>query len=171
LALLSEVGYEKLTLEAVAARAGVGKPTIYRWWSGKPGLVADVLLTRLDPLASFPDTGHLKRDLEQQMGGVARAFSGPEGRWLSSLIVAAQADVETAERLRTCFLQPRREAAARVLRQAMERGEVRPNVDVEVLIDALYAPFYHRLLTGYSPLNEAFVQALLDTVLQGAVPR
>lgn len=167
--LLLEVGYDGLTLEAVASRAGVGRPTIYRRWNGKAALVADVLLNELDTNAPFSNKGDVRRTLAHQMRRVARSFSGTEGRWLTNLIVAAQCDGEVARLLRERFLLPRRANALDIIRMGMERGELRKDINPEVLVDALYAPFYHRLLMGHQPLDSRFVTTLLDVVLRGAL--
>jgi Tetracyclin repressor-like, C-terminal domain len=107
-------------------------------------------------------------DLRKQVHVAADIYRGRAGILLRELIALGQADSETSKLLRANFLEPRREAALRTLRRALDAGELRGDVDIEVLADALWGPIFHRLLVSYMPFERRFVDQLLDLVLAGA---
>ena len=165
--LLNEVGFMALTIEGVAARAEVGKPTIYRRWSTKAKLVMDAFLSAVAPEISFPDTGSVKEDFRQQIQKIVKVMNSPRGEVLATVIGSGQMDSELIAAFRENWLLPRRNDAKRVFKRGVERGELRSDVDPEVAIDALYSPLFYRLLLKYAPLNEAFVDELVDVAIKG----
>ena len=167
LELLEETGFAELTIEAVAARAGVGKTTIYRWWPTKAVLVADAFKSSVLPETRFPDTGSLREDLRTQMQRLAIIFRGPRGRILRSLIGGGQSDPELIAAFRSRWLLPRRIEAIEVVQRAIDRGELPSHLDPNMLLDALYGPLYFRMLVGHGPLSAAFVNHVCDAVMGG----
>jgi AcrR family transcriptional regulator len=156
-------------MDAVAERAGVSKATIYRWWPTKETLALDALFNEW--AAATPDTrdtGSLRGDLLALLRPWARlAGSRPYGRVIAGLITEAQTDPEFGALYRARFVEPRRSQAREVFRRAIGRGEIPAGTKVEVALDALYGPLYHRLLHGHAPLSDRFVRDVVDTVLDG----
>lgn len=165
--LLEELGYEKLTIEGIAARAGVGKTTIYRWWNGKGPLALEAFLQALTPQIAFPQAGPAIESLRAQIPLVAKAYRGKTGKVLREIIALGQSDEETRRLFVEGYLEPRRTAAKAVLLQGIEQGELREDLDLDVAVDALYGPIFHRMLSGHAPLNDQFVDRLIDAVIEG----
>lgn len=169
--LLREVGMAGFTIEGVAARAGASKMTIYKWWPSKGVLALEAYAAAVDGDFAVPDTGDLEADLTAQLTRFARALAGTSaGRVTAGLVGAAQTDPELADAFRRIYLLPRRAAGLAVLRAARTRGELRADVDLEVLSDQLWGACMYRLLMGHRPLTEGFVRALLDNLLAGVRP-
>lgn len=167
--MLNEVGFMDLTIEGVAARAEVGKPTIYRRWKTKAALAMDAFLEAVNPEVVFPDTGSVKEDFKEQMQKVVKLMNSPRGEVLANVIGCGQADEELIKAFRDNWLTPRREDAKRIWQRGVERGELREDIDVEVAIDALYSPLFYRLLLKHQPLTKNFVDRLVDAVMNGLI--
>jgi AcrR family transcriptional regulator len=165
--LMNQTGFNDLTIEAIAARAEVGKPTIYRRWSSKAHLVMDAFLAAINPELTFPDSGSVKEDIRLQMQQLVKVLLSPPGQIIAMLIGGGQTDTELIEAFRDNWLMPRRKVASEVFDKGVERGELRSDVDVEVAIDALYSPLFYRLLLRHAPLTEDFVDELADVVMKG----
>ncbi|HRW39190.1 MAG: TetR/AcrR family transcriptional regulator [Acidimicrobiales bacterium] len=167
--LLVEVGFTGLTVDAVAARAGVGKATIYRRWEGKEQLVLDALTaSRLHP--EVPDTGSLRSDLLAYYLPLTEADAQAGAiRLMPALAAQAALDEDLAERLRA-FVSDRRTPVAEVIERARARGEVDPAMDVELAIDLLTGPIMYRLYFSGSPVDPATVETLVDRVVRAIGP-
>lgn len=171
LKLLQENGFSEFTIEEVADRAAVGKATVYRWWPNKGALIADAFANSATPNLHFPDTGSIEKDMSQQMRQLIKVFSGPQGRIVSAILGAGQSDPELIEAFRERFLMPRRREAYATLRRGMVRGELRRDIDPNLLLDSLYGPIYMRFLIRHDRLSPDFVDRLSALVLSGARPR
>jgi AcrR family transcriptional regulator len=167
--LLLARGLSAVSMDAVAERAGVSKATIYRWWPTKETLALDALYTEWAAARPQPrDTGSLRGDLLSLLRPWARlAGSRPYGRVVAALLTEAQTDPVFAAEYRERFVEPRRQQARDIFRRAIERGEIPADTKVEVALDLLYGPLYHRLLHGHAPLNDRFVREVIDMVLDG----
>ncbi len=165
--MLNEVGFMDLTIEGVAARAEVGKPTIYRRWKTKSALAMDAFLEAVTPEIAFLDTGSVKEDFREQMQKIVQLMNSPRGEVLANVIGCGQADEELIAAFRDNWLTPRREDAKRIFQRGVKRGELRPGIDAEVAIDALYSPLFYRLLLKHQPLTNEFVDELVDVVIGG----
>ena len=165
--LMTESGFAGLTIEGIAERAGVGKTTIYRRWPDKANLVMDAFFTCANPKLAFPDTGTLREDLLRQMRALIREFNGPTGQTIASLMAGMQSDAALAEAFRQQWIEARRAESRAVVERSQARGELRADIEPDVLLDALHGPLYFRLLTQYAPLNAAFAERLVDLVLSG----
>jgi AcrR family transcriptional regulator len=170
--LLLARGLSAVSMDAVAERAGVSKATIYRWWPTKETLALDALYTEWAAAVPYPrDTGSLRGDLLSLLRPWVRlAGSRPYGRVVAALLTESQTDPVFAAEYRQRFVEPRRDQGREIFRRAIERGEVPPGTKVEVALDLLYGPIYHRLLHGHAPLNDRFVRDVVDTVLDGILP-
>jgi AcrR family transcriptional regulator len=170
--LLLDRGLGAVSMDAVAERAGVSKATIYRWWPTKEALALDALYTEWAAAQPYPrDTGSLLGDLLALLRPWARlATSRPYARVIAALLTQAQTDPAFAAEYRTRVVEPRREVAREIFRRAIERGEIPAGTNVEVALDLLYGPLYHRLLHGHAPLNDRFVREVVDMALSGIQP-
>ncbi|MBL8197113.1 MAG: TetR/AcrR family transcriptional regulator [Blastocatellia bacterium] len=163
--LLIEVGFSNVTIEGIAQRAGVGKTTIYRRWPNKASVVMDAFLAETAPQFPFPDTGSPLEDFRQQIKLVVKVLNGQGGRTIATLLGGCQTDKELAEAFRSRFLAVRRLESKNVLKKAMEQGKISSNIDVDLLLDVLYAPLYFRLLIGHAPLTDNMVDDLINLVM------
>jgi AcrR family transcriptional regulator len=165
--LLIEKGLNATTIEAIAARAGVSKVTIYKWWPTRGAVAVDAYFHRSAPTNTIEDTGDVARDLTTQLAKIITAFRGRPGTAMAELIGHAQEDPALAETLRSRWLKPRRDETAGVLQRAIDRGEIRPDVDIPALMDQLFAPIYYRLTMQHEPLNKDLAATLVENVLAG----
>ena len=170
LQLLGENGFSDLTIEDVAAHASVGKATVYRWWPNKAALIADAFASSTTRRLHFPDTGSVRTDMSQQMRQVVKVFRSRRGRIVSAILGGGQSDRDLIAAFRERFLWPRRREAYATLRRGIARGELRKDVDMDLLLDSLYGPIYMRFLIKHDKLTPDFVDQLCELVLRGARP-
>lgn len=168
-AMLDEKGLAGLTVEGIAALAGVGKPTIYRHWPNAHAVAMDAFLEAAEPAAAVGG-GSAIGALRLHLRAIAAAFSSASGRSTAAMIAAAQDDSELAKVFRNRFILRSREAGRAMLQRAVNEGSARADIDFEVALDLLYAPLFHRLLIGHGPLDDAFTDSLLDHALEGLSP-
>ncbi|MER7795234.1 TetR/AcrR family transcriptional regulator [Streptomyces sp. NPDC097640] len=165
LELLEEVGYAETSFSKVAARVGVHRPAIYRRWPSKQHLVTEAVGATLGQEPT-PDTGDLRADLITGITTLVDAFTGT---MVGQVLPALVADLAHHPRLREDFLasvfHPRRDSTARRLRTAADRGEIRPDFDLEFVLDALAAPVYYRTLFGHAPVSRDVAEQSVDLVL------
>jgi len=166
--LLNELGPAALTMEAVALRAGVGKPTVYRWW---PNRHAVAMAALMDDAPVPPTTARRARSalqaLEQQLLTVADTLASRAGRHVTVIIAAADPDTEVAKAFRHHFVLARRGEGRALLEQAVSQGELRAGLQLDVALDQIYGALFFRLLLGHAPVDAAFVRALLDQAVRG----
>ncbi len=166
LKLLRDSGFAEFSVEAVASDAGVGKATVYRWWPTKAALLVDAFSASADEELRFPDTGSVLEDMQSQMVHLVEIFLSPRGKIVANLIGAGQSDPELTRAFRERFLRPRREEAYGTLRRGIQRGELREDADLDLLLDSLYGPIYMRFLIGHRDLSVEFVKSLCASVLR-----
>jgi AcrR family transcriptional regulator len=169
--LLVEGGLHAATIEAIAARAGVSKVTIYKWWPTRGAVAIDSYFHRYGQTIHFEDTGDLTTDLVTQMRVLIGAFRGRAGAVMAELVGHAQADPNLAETLRSGWLKPRRDATTAVLQRAIDRGDIDAQIDIPAVLDQLYAPLYYRLIMAHEPRTDDLAETLVRTVLDGIRPR
>ena len=165
--LLDEIGFTNMSLEGIAARAGVGKATIYRRWSNKASVVMDAFLAATAKEIAFPNTRSAREDIRRQMRSVVKVLNGPRGRTIATLIGVVQSDNELAEAFRTRFVAVRRGEAKAVVQRGIANGEFKPDMDLESVLDCLYGPLYFRLLIGHEKASAKYADQLVDLVLRG----
>jgi AcrR family transcriptional regulator len=168
LKLLSENGFADFTIEGVAERAEVGKATVYRWWPDKGALIADAFASSITSRLHFPDTGSVYTDMSRQMRQLIKVFRSRRGRIVSAILAAGQSDKHLIAAFRDRFLWPRRREAYATLERGIRRGELRKNVDLDLVLDSLYGPIYMRFLIQHDRLTPDFVNRLCALVLNGA---
>lgn len=169
--LLSEGGPGAVTMEAVAARAGVGKPTVYRWWPDRHAVTMAALMSSESVDTTEGSRRSALSTLRAQLQTIAKRFATHTGRHIASMIAAAESDTELSKAFRNHFVLARRAEGKAWLEQAQKAGELRKNLDLEVALDMLYGPLFFRLLMGHAPLDEAFMDQVLDDALRGMKPR
>lgn len=169
--LCLEVGYQALTMEAVARRAGVGKQTIYRWWPSKGLLLFDALQAAVEDWGEFPDTGDLAADLFAQMSVLAEAMSSPKVQpVLVGLVDGSHHDPRLADRLLTEVVNRRQKATMDRLQNAIDRGELPSDTDIVLLLDQLYGPLFYRMLVTREPIGAGYVRRHVAALLNGFPP-
>jgi AcrR family transcriptional regulator len=170
--LIGSVGYDKMSIEAIAARAGVGKQTIYRWWPSKAAVVLDMWAPAVHPRIEFPDTGDLAADIKSQLKAVIDLGDDPIfGPSYRALVAESQHDMELAEQLLNRIIGPRIAACKGRLRIAQAAGQLRSDIDLELAVDLFYGGFYHRYLLRTAPLSADFADAIVDAALTGIRPK
>lgn len=164
------MGYDAVTMDGIAARAGVGKATVYRRWKRRETLVADAI-TRIVEQMTMPDTGSIEGDLLVMLRGNAMLYADPASRALLSGLVAAMArSAPIAEAVRSGFVATRHDALRRVVERAVARGELRKGADVDVALALLNgAPFYRFLIEG-DEVDDRLVRGVVRTVVRGLAP-
>jgi len=166
--LLVELGYRQLTIEGVAARAGVGKQTIYRWWPSRAALALEAYLAGSEAVPPPVDRGSLREDVRALIGWLIAVLAEPiGGRVVAGLIADLQHDPELAGRFHRDVVPARRRAMLVALERARDRGEIRPDADLELAVDALHGAVFYRLLLSGEPLDPDFAERLANQVLDG----
>jgi AcrR family transcriptional regulator len=166
--LLLAEGLHAMSMDEVARSAGVSKATIYRWWPSKERLAVDALATdwATTPAARVRQPEGLRGDLLARLSPWVRQLNSKRyARVVAGLVAEAHQSPEFAELYRENFVRPRRDATRELLVRARERGEIAADTDLEVTLDLLYGPIYHRLLHGHAPLTHRFVQQVIDNVV------
>ena len=170
--LLLDHGLHAVSMDAVAERAGVSKATIYRWWAKKEILALDMLFTEWSAVTPQQyESGLLRSDLIALLRAWARLSSGrPYGRVVAALLAQARTAPAFSAEYQRRILEPRRDQARMIFAHAVARGELSGETKIEVAIDLLYGPLYHRLLHGHAPLDDQFVDDIVDMALRGLQP-
>ena len=163
---LTERGYAQLSIEGIAARAGAGKQTIYRWWPSRADVVLDALLDVAASRITVPDEGSLHADLDAFLAATFRQRG--QRPVLVGLMAEALLDPVFAAQFRDRFLFGRRDALRAVLTRASARGEIAADVDPELLLDVVFGVLWYRLLLDHAPLNDDAGRQLAALVVRAA---
>ncbi|MFF7490482.1 TetR/AcrR family transcriptional regulator C-terminal ligand-binding domain-containing protein [Streptomyces luteogriseus] len=168
--LLNE-GIADLTFERVARLSGVSKTTLYKWWPSKGALALDGYFHAVEETLAFEDTGDIRADLTRQLRAFAHIMTGtPAGRVVTELIGQSQTDEDLATAFRSLYSSERRRLAGERLLRAKEQGQIRDDVDVQILVDQLWGAVYHRMLVPDEPVTDDFVVALVSHLIDGITP-
>ncbi|PRH79206.1 TetR family transcriptional regulator [Streptomyces solincola] len=183
LALVVETGYARTTIEGIAARAGVGKQTIYRWWPSKADVLLDAFLdlgrqaneaagADAEAYAELPDTGDLEADLKAVLRATVDelndpAFEAPYRALAAEGVVNPELGLRFVESL----LEPSLQLYVRRLDAAREAGQVRADVDPRIALELFTGPLAHRWLLRTLPLTHAYADRLVEYALRGIAPR
>lgn len=166
LALLDEKGFVGLSVEGVAARAGVGKATIYRWWKSKAALAMEAFVEGVSDEVAFSHTESACEDLRAKINKVAALYHGQAGRILCEVIALGQSEPDVLTSLETEYLDRRREQIRNVLDRAIAQKEIRPDIDKDVVIEALYAPIFGKMLMKLRRFNREYINAHFDLIMR-----
>jgi AcrR family transcriptional regulator len=171
LRLLVEQGYDRMSIEGVAAAAGVGKPTIYRRYATKRDLVIAAVSSLAAAMPAPPDTGDLRSDLYTLLRQTFEVFrSGVGFAMVGTLLVKEREDPELMGRFREAVLRPRTEMAARLLGRGIARGALRADFPVDIAVQMVGGAIFARHLSG-QPEDEAWMRSVLDTLWTGIETR
>ncbi|OLT25806.1 TetR family transcriptional regulator [Nocardiopsis sp. CNR-923] len=168
--LCGEIGYGRLTIEAIAARAGVSKKTIYRWWPSKGAIVLELLDEIATTTADPPDTGDLAADLHTQLTEAIGILDPPHTSPAAGVISEALHDPELAHDLRERLIEPRIAQFKERMRRAQRQGLLDPDADLDVALDLLYGPLYHRLVFHLGMPDSSYLTTLITHALRALTP-
>jgi AcrR family transcriptional regulator len=169
---LAERGYQGLSMDRVAARAGVGKAALYRRWRSKQAMLVDTV-GRVGTRTVLPsDTGSLRGDVLAFIEDALAVLQHPiAGRVITDLVAEARRSADLREALDARYREPRREAGAAMLRRAVERGELPQDVDAELALDLLAGPLYLRAVLADGALDGSYAERLADAFLRAVQAR
>ncbi|WP_184569026.1 TetR/AcrR family transcriptional regulator [Streptomyces zagrosensis] len=170
LELVGEVGFGKLTIEAIAARAGVGKQTIYRWWPSKAAVLFDSFLDQSDgaPEIVLPDTGDLAADLKTVLRATVDGMGDPKYALPTrALIAESQNDPELGAEINARILEPQLAAWTERLRVAQQAGQIAAGIDMRVTVEMIVGSIFHRWSLRTLPMSHAYADAIVEQVLHG----
>ena len=166
-ALLREGGLPAATIDAISARSGVSKATLYKHWPSRTAVAAEAFGRDMADAVPLPDTGTTEGDLVEQVRLVSRFYASPEGTVFSQLLAASVTDPGGAAYFRAWFLASRRAAVRTLWERGLARGDVRTEVDVDTATDLLFGPLVFRLMTGHLPLTDDAAEAVARAALHG----
>jgi AcrR family transcriptional regulator len=163
---LARTGYGRLSIEAVAKRAGVGKTAVYRRWPDKQAMVVAVLSEVAITAIDVPDTRSLRSDVRAYLVNAGAALEHPlASKIIPDLLAETARNSDLGIALMTSVRDPRREKAALLLRRAVERGELPADHDLELNLDFLAGPLYWRLTVLRSPRDDSYFDRLTDKIV------
>jgi AcrR family transcriptional regulator len=165
---LAAGGYASLSIEGVARRAGVHKTTLYRRWGNRENLLLEALLQRGEEMVPIPDTGSLRTDLLEYGKEIVANIRTPEAEAIVRAVAAIGDRDTTLAQASKRFWSARLELAAEMVERAVARGEIPPPADPALVVEAMVAPIYFRLLMSGEELDGAFVERLAGLVAEGA---
>jgi AcrR family transcriptional regulator len=165
--LLERKPLRKVTADAIALRAGVSKATIYKWWPNKSMVALDAYLGGMTARVVMPDTGSAEVDFTVQLKSVTAFYKSSLGRLFCQFIAEGQSDPGFLALFRERFLYARRDAARVMWRRGVDRGEIRKEIDGEIVLDLVYGPMVFRLLAGHGSLNDYESEAMIEAIFGG----
>ena len=166
-ALLREKSVRDLTMEEVAKRAKVGKPTLYKWWPTKATLVLAMLSDRMARNLEKPTVLTAEESLRFRVRSLIDAFNGPFGKIVAGLIAEGQSESAIRQAFFDRWVSPRRTATIADLERAKNAGELQPDTDPDLLNDAIFGAIYYRFLLGSGPFTRRFGEELVEQVIRG----
>ena len=164
---LEEGGLLAVTMEGVAARAGVGKPTVYRHWSNRYELAMAALIAASGDVETPSPAAAPLDALRAQLHQMAALFASGTGRHVAAVIASGYGETELSKAFRSLFVQARREEGRTLLRRAIEAREIRADVALETVLDLVYGPIFYRLTMGHGAVDGRFVDGLIDELVKG----
>ena len=160
--LLQEMSLRELTMERVAKRAGVGKPTLYRWWKTKAALVIAMFDERIIPALDAPTATSVEDAIRQKVGNLIRAFNGFFGKVIAELVAEGQSDPEVLREFNERYIKPRRAGTVSEIMAAQKQGLVPAHVDPDLVVDAIFGSLYFNLLLKVTPLTPEYGERLVE---------
>lgn len=165
--LLLEGGFEDVTIDKIAEKAGVSKATIYKWWPNKAAVVAEGFFEAAASRLPVPDTGSVLKDILIHAVNLSLFMESKEGKVISELIGQGQMDAALIQVFREYYVKPRRAESGMILKRGIDRGELGKELDIESSIDLIYGPLFYRLLVTGEKLTEDRVKLMVYTVFNG----
>ena len=158
----SGMSVQRLTIEAIAKRAGVSKATIYRWWPSKAAVVLDAFVVEYLPHTHVRTDLPFPEALRDHVRAVVRQYAGRDGRVIAQLIAESQYDPETLAEFHRRFWDDRRDAVIELMTHGRDEGVIAPGTDLEIAATLVYAPIYQRLLIRDGELTQDFADAIVE---------
>lgn len=168
--LLDEGGFPAATVDAIAARSGASKATIYKHWPSRTAVAAEAFGAMMAQALPLPETGSTAGDLIEQVVRVSAFYASARGDVFAQLLAACVDDPAGATYFREYFLDGRRAAIATLWQRGMDRGEVDASLDINDVIDILFGPLIFRRISGHYSLTEEHARRLAETALRGLSP-
>jgi AcrR family transcriptional regulator len=165
--LLQEKSARELSMEAVAKRAGVGKPTLYKWWPSKASLIFAMFHERMAGRIEASQSSNVEAVLRAKVRHMITEFNGLFGKVMAELIAEGQNDPAVLRELYESHISLRRAATIADIERGKSAGEFAGDTDPELLVDAIFGPMYYRLLLRLTPLTQDYGKKLVDQVLRG----
>ncbi|QBB70796.1 TetR/AcrR family transcriptional regulator [Pseudolysobacter antarcticus] len=165
--MLEEGGIAAVTMEGIALRAGVGKPTIYRTWPNALAVAMAAMVEVPVQVSARRKTPSGVADLRRQLADIIAVFATRMGRNVAMVLAASNADTELSKVFRNHFILARRNEGRSFVERAIAQHEIRVDIDIEVVLDLIYAPVFYRLLVGHAALDSRFTDSVLAHVLAG----
>lgn len=164
--LLETSSVQDISIEAIADEAKVSKATIYRWWTSKASVIIDAFMEHHLVSTPMPRGVSAKQALTKHAASVVDEYGGPSGRIVAQIVAEGQSDPDVLREFRERFWYGRRAIVREVLEEGRRSGELRKDLDIEFMMDILYAPIYLRLMMGHLPLDHAFAERLPREMLK-----
>jgi AcrR family transcriptional regulator len=168
--LLKEKPASELTMEAIAKRAKVGKPTLYKWWPSKAAIIMAMFYERLVGRVEAPQASTVEEAIRVKMRRLIKEFNGLFGKVMAELIAEGQSDPSILKELYEQHIRLRRESTVADIERGKANGEFAADVDPGLLIDAIFGPIYYRMLLRLGPLTEQYGNGLISQVVRGTQP-
>jgi len=168
--MLEEGGITALTIEGIAARAAVGKPTIYREWPNAHAVAMAALMSADDVTPKIARSPSAIIELKRQLRAVADVFASRIGRQAAIMIASAAGETELSKSFRNHFILARREEGRDIIGRGIAQREIRIGINIDVLLDMIYGPIFYRLLMGHGALDAEFTDAVVGHALQSISP-
>ncbi|MFV8054385.1 TetR/AcrR family transcriptional regulator [Mycobacterium sp. 48b] len=168
--LLDEGGFPAATMDAIAARSGASKATLYKHWPSRTAVAAEAFGTMMAEALPLPDTGSTTGDLTEQVARVSTFYSSTRGEVFAQLLAACVEDATGAAYFREYFLNGRRAAITELWQRGVDRGDADADVAIDDVIDILFGPLIFRRMTGHCALTEKHAHRLAETALRGLLP-
>lgn len=165
--LLLENGFGTVTIEKIAERSGVSKATIYKWWPNKAAVVMDAFFDAAVVKLPIPDTGSTINDMIIQVNNLAKFLISREGKVINEIIAEGQFDQKLAETYRMVYFKPRRLDSRYILERGISRGELKEDLDIELVMDLIFGPLFYRLLITGDMVDEAFIKNIINYAFEG----
>jgi AcrR family transcriptional regulator len=167
--LIHERPYSDVCIEAIAARAGVGQQTIYRWWNSKAAVLMEACAAVVAREVPLPDTGSFVDDLRDYLTHICAFFETQLSKpAIAGLLAEAQCDTDLANAFQERLLKQRRTVLRTILERGVERGELRAGLDLDVIMDMVHGALWYRTLLLKSPLDHSFIESVICQVMAGS---
>ncbi|KHD36623.1 TetR family transcriptional regulator [Clostridium acetobutylicum] len=165
--LLIENGFAEITVEKIAERANVSKATIYKWWPNKSAVIIDGFLNTTNVELPIPDTGSTIQDMFIQVDNFTKFLTSRKGSVITEIIAEGQYDTKLADTYRKAYFTPRRSISKKILERGILRGELKKDLNIEVIIDLIWGPVFYRLLITGEKIDVAFVKEIINYAFEG----
>ena len=157
----------QVTINAIAEAADVAKQTIYRWWPSRTAVLLDALVAGTMKATPFRESDDLRADFEHHLKSVVKLFNSPTGSIIRELVAESQSDPEIASEFRQRFWAPRRDLSDARLRRGITLGQIRADIDTEIVLDAVYGPLWLRLMIGHQPMRQIDATRITEAIWPG----